>query len=329
MISTTIFVVFLIVALVLFMRNRATIFKESQDRYGDPVTTFNLSAALPIILTLISGIVAAIVQPFAIERVDQGYVGIKVNLTGYKRGASDVQYKTGWVIYNTWTETLYEFPIFQQHIEYADQQVIVKGGFPTTIKPTFNYKLKEHMVVDMFKELRRPIKEIEQGWLMNAIIGSVNDVTNRWEVDKIFNNREQFEMQILAECNKRVSKWFDVSQLRTNITPPPSLQKAIEDKTRAIQVAQAKEQEALVAVANGKKLVAEAQADSARRVTVASGKAKALIIEAEAEAQAIKAKQKEINANYINYIKARAWDGKYPNIMTGTGTGIWLDARDK
>ena len=329
MISTAIFIVFLFVALALFMRNRATIFKTSEDRYGDTVHTFNLGAALPIIITLIIGILAAMIQPFAIERVDQGHVGVKVNLTGHARGASDVQYKTGWVVYNTWTETLHEFPTFQQHIEYADQQVIVKGGFPTTIKPTFNYKLKENMVVDMFKELRRPIKEIEQGWLMNAIIGSVNDVTNRWEVDKIFNKREQFEMEILAECNKRVSKWFDVSQLRTNITPPPSLQKAIEDKTRAIQIAQAKEQEALVAEANGKKLMAEAKADSAQRVITASGKAKSMLIETEAEAQAIKAKQREINANYINYIKAKAWDGKYPGIMTGTGTGIWLDARDK
>lgn len=325
MISLSIFIVGLLITIGIIISKRKEFIQE--DGYGN--TIFVIKPIIGAIVIFFLTLILAIFQPYSTERIDQGFVGIKVNLTGHARGASDIQYKTGWVIYNVWTEDIFEFPVYQQHIEYADQQVIVKGGFPTTIKPTFNYKLKESMVVNMFKELRRPIKEIEQGWLMNAVIGSVNDVTNRWEVDKIFNKREQFELEITAECNKRVSKWFDVSNLRTNITPPPSLQKAIEDKTRAIQIAQAKEQEALVAIANGKKLVAEAQADSAQRVTTAAGKAKALIIEASAEAEAIRLKQKEINSNYINYIRAKSWNGQYPNIMTGSGTSLLLDTREK
>ena len=72
-------------------------------------------------------------------------------------------------------------------------------------------------------------------------------------MDKIFNEREHFESEIIMECNKRITKWFIVSQLRTNIVPPPSLQEAIESKTKAIQQAQAEDQKALTAEAEARK----------------------------------------------------------------------------
>ena len=96
------------------------------------------------IIVGVLGILISLIQPFSTERVDQGNVGIKVNLTGDERGVSKYEYKTGWVVYNSWTESMYEFPVFQQHIEYDDQVVITKGGFTTTIRPTFNYSLKSN-----------------------------------------------------------------------------------------------------------------------------------------------------------------------------------------
>jgi regulator of protease activity HflC (stomatin/prohibitin superfamily) len=253
------------------------------------------------------------VQPFALEKVDSGYKGLKVSLVGSQRGVTNYQYKTGWVVYNTWTEQMLEFPTFQQHIEYDDQQVITKGGFPATIKPTFNYSLKESNIGDMFVNLRLDVKQVEQGWLKNAIIGAVNDVANTWEVDSIFGHRQAFEASIVAECNVRLSKWFNVSQLRTNITPPEALQESIIAKTKAIQQAEASEQQALTAIAEGKRKVAVARADSAE-----------MIINAYAAAQAIKIKQNQITPMYIEYLKAQAWDGKLPTTMAGS-SGMFLN----
>ncbi len=153
---------------------------------------------------LIGGFVIAAVQPFQMERVDAGHVGIKVNLTGDDRGVSKFEYRTGWVIYNTWISKLYEFPTFQQHIDYPEQQVITKGGFSANIKPSFNYALKPGDVGDMFQNLRLSTREIEQQWLQTAIVGTVNDVANKWAVDDIFNEREKFESDIVNEANKRV-----------------------------------------------------------------------------------------------------------------------------
>ena len=86
------------------------------------------------------------------------------------------------MIYNSWISKLYEFPPYQQHIDYPEQSVITKGGFEATIKPSFNYSLNAGSIGDMFQNLRLPVKEVEQGWLKNAIISSVNDVANLYEM---------------------------------------------------------------------------------------------------------------------------------------------------
>jgi len=314
MISGIIFVVGLIVAALTFIKGEKTVTK--QDRWGDDRETVNTSLIVKVGGILALSIIASIIQPFALERVDAGHVGIKIKLTGNSRGVSNYEYKTGWVLYNSWTEQMLEFPTYQQHIEYDDQMIITKGGFSATIKPSFNYSLKATAIGDMFSNLRVDIKQIEQGWLKNAIIGAVNDVSNTWEVDSIFTHRAQFEANIVAECNIRLTKWFNVSQLRTNITPPESLQESIINKTKAIQQAEASEQQAIAAIAEGKRKVAVARADSAET-----------IINAQAAALAIKIKQNQLSPLYIEYIKAQAWDGKLPTTVAGNG-GTFLNIKN-
>ena len=302
MISTLIFVAALIIAALIAISTKDSMFEGTGYN-----REFRFVWLLKPIGIFILGIILASAQPFAIERIDAGHVGIKVNLTGNSRGVSKYEYKTGWVLYNTWTENIYEFPTFQQHIEFEAQQVITRGGFPADIKPTFNYSLKPNAVGDMFVNLRLPIKDIEQGWLKNAIVGAVNDVANGWEVDSVFGHRQAFEAAIVAECNLRLSKWFIVSQMRSNIIPPEALQEAIIAKTKSVQQAEASTQQAIAAQADGQRKIAVAKADSAE-----------LIINASAAAKSIKLKQQELTPVYIEYVKAQAWDGKLPTTMAGS-----------
>ena len=312
MISTLIFITSLLITIYTLFSTRNSAF-IIEERYGSK--SLNFKWLFKPILILVVGTLVSLIQPFSLERVDAGHKGLKVNLTGTERGVSNYQYKTGWVIYNSWVEQMLEFPTFQQHIEYDAQEVITKGGFSATIKPSFNYSLKEESIGDMFVNLRLSTKEVEQGWLKNAIVSSVNDVANRWEVDAIFNKREEFEASIIAECNKRVSKWFTVSQLRTNIVPPKALQEAIESKTKAIQQAQAEDQKAKTAEAEARKKVAIAKGDSAQ-----------MVIQANAEALSIKIRQREITPEYVEYLKADKWNGVLPTTMTGT-SGTFLNIK--
>jgi len=300
MISLIVTLVFLIIAGVMIVKGKIN--DES-------------SSILKGVVVGVVGVLIGVFQPYSLERIDAGHKGIVVNLSGSERGVASYQYKTGWVVYNTWFTQVLEFPTFQQHSEYDDQVVITKGGFSATIKPSFNYSLKPEAIGDMFENLRLGVKEIEQGWLKNAIVGAVNDEANKWEVDSIFSNRQQFEAAIVVECNKRLTKWFDVSQLRTNITPPEALQESIIAKTKAIQQAEASEQQAIAAIAEGKRKVAVARADSAET-----------IINAKAASLAIELKQQKLTPMYIEYLKANAWDGKLPTTMAGS-SGTFLNIK--
>jgi regulator of protease activity HflC (stomatin/prohibitin superfamily) len=101
--------------------------------------------------------------------------------------------------------------------------------------------------------------------------------------------------------------------LRTNITPPEALQESIIAKTKAIQQAEASEQQAIAAISEGRRKVAVARADSAET-----------IINANASALSIKIKQTQLTPMYIEYLKASAWDGKLPTTVAGN-SGMFLN----
>lgn len=304
MISLFIIIIALVLSGVFLWKNKSKI-----DGISSGLELKHIKVIGVAVIIFICGIACSIIQPFSIERVDAGYVGVKVKLVGDDRGVGKFEYKTGYVIINDWFEKLYEFPTFQQHIEYERQDVITKGGFSAAISPTFNYSLKPDRVGDMFSNLRLPLKEIEHGWLQTAILTSINNVANRWAVDSIFNDRERFENSIISEVNKHAGGWFVISQLRTNILPPPSLKENIEKKTNAIQQVQVAENNKLVAIAQGETMIAEARADSASKVIAASG-----------EANAIRLKQLTLTPLYIDYLKIDKWDGANSQVVTGGST---------
>lgn len=317
-----IFLFCLLLAIIILVYSIYTKRKALDDNGEDWVaqSRFWKSFIIPVIVVIIGAF-----NPLQVERVDAGHVGIKVNLTGDKRGVSSYEYKTGWVIYNTWFSKLYEFPTYQQHIDYEPQVVITKGGFSATIKPSFNYSLKPGDVGDMFQNLRIGIKDVEKQWLQTAIVGTVNDVANRWPVDSIFNHREEFESAIIVEANKRTSKWFLISQLRTNIVPPPSLQASIEEKTKAFQQVQVAENLKLVAIAEMQRKIAVAKGDSSKMVIDASANAEANRVTAAGEADAIKLKMVNLSPQYIEYLKVTKWDGVLPTVQSGSGGGVLVN----
>ena len=314
MISLAIFLIVLVLLLGVFKLYSKEGWVETIEKYGSE--KIKISSIVKASLALLLAFFAIVINPIAVERIDSGYVGIKVDNVGDKKGNSSIEYKRGWVFYNSWFSRIYEFPIHQQHIDYEETHVITKGGFETTIKPSFNYSINPGNVDDMFQNLRVGVKQMEQGWLKNAIISSVNDVANLFTVDSIFNHRAEFEAAIIKECNKRVSKWFTVSQLRTGIVPPEPIRKAIEEKTKAVQEAQAAIQRKVVAEAVALEKIATAKGDSAQKVIQASG-----------EANAIKLKQLSLTPEYIEYIKVTTWDGKLPQTVLGPGNGLMINLK--
>lgn len=305
MISAIFFILsFFIAAVVLGVFRKKTYTNPDNNK-------FRPGSLLRFLIAFVIALVVVGVNPLDIERIDAGHVGIKVSNIGDSRGVGKTEYVTGWVLYNSWISRIYEFPIHQQHIDYEAADIVTKGGFRATIKPSFNYSINAGNVADMFQNLRVGVSEMEQGWLKNAIVGSVNDVANRYTVDSIFNHREEFEAAIVKECNKRVLKWFNVSQLRTNIIPPAEITESIVAKTRAIQEVQVAENRRQVAIAEADRKIAEAKGDSAYAVIQAAGRA-----------EAIKKEQLSLTPLYIDYIKVQKWSGQVPTTVAGGNSGF-------
>lgn len=327
MISLFVLLLTLLMSGIILIRTREN-FVTVDNRNNRKINTLGWLTK-PIIIASI-GIVAALVQPFVLERVNAGSVGLCVNLSGDERGLSSYKFQSGWNVYNTWSQQLVEIPTSQYHMTCDMNTVTMKGGFTANIKPTFNYQLIPTGAGDMYINLRNMIpggggdtalKQVEKYWLLTAIVSSMNDVSNRWVIDSVLNNRELYENDIIAECNKRIGKWFNVSQLRSNIVPPPALQQSIIAKTVAIKDAQAEEEKAKTVASTTKRKLAEARGDSAYNAILANGKGNAKLIEAEYEARSMKEKQKNLNPIYLEYLKINTWDGKNPTTILGSGTG--------
>ncbi|ERJ12035.1 SPFH domain-containing protein [Haloplasma contractile] len=104
----------------------------------------------------------------------------------------------------------------------------------------------------------------------------------------------------------------------------PEIQKAINAKFTAERE---KEAQTIKNALNEEKAIAEKNVE----ITKAEAKAEKIKIEAEAEADAVRMIQEQLaqNPEYIEYIKWTKWDGKLPNVMTGTDGSIIVDSRDQ
>jgi len=163
MIGIITFIISLLIFGVLFGAFKGSTYAGEPDKYGD--VRLKPLGIIKAVTTVLIAFILGIFIPYEVERVDSGKVAILVDNIGDSKGMAKVEYKRGWVLYNTFTQQYYEFPVYQQHIDYEENTIITKGGFQVTIRPSFNYALNPTAVDQMFQNLRVDIKTVEQGWL--------------------------------------------------------------------------------------------------------------------------------------------------------------------
>ena len=227
----------------------------------------------------------------AIERIDAGYVGIKVNLVGNNRGVDDITEVTGWVLYMPLFTQTHEFPTFTQVKDYEPFHVNAKDGSEFTVDPTFSYYVNKDMVPQIFSQYRRNLAELENGYIRNVIMDSYRIIANQFSSDSLISNRQLFETRIQTMLQEELSKeGFIFQQLTSNLTAPQSLKDAIDAKNRTTQEAY--------------------QAENKLRQAEAEAKAK--IIAAEAEKKVNDLKASALTPLIIQQMYIEKWDGKLP-----------------
>jgi regulator of protease activity HflC (stomatin/prohibitin superfamily) len=242
---------------------------------------------------------------FSCERIDAGHVGIKVNQYGDNKGVDDVVAVTGMVFYNPITTTVYEFPTFIQHKEYKGENSFIvnsKDGSEFSVSPIMNYSVQRDKVPAIFSKYRRPLEDIEEGFLKTAVYDAFRLATNKYTADELISNRAVFEIEVRRLLDGQLLKeGFVINQFTSNLIYPETFKKSIEAKNNAVQAALRAENE-----------VKTAEAQAKIKVATAEGNAQALITSAKAEAEANRMKQQTLTPLLIQLEYVQKWDGKLP-----------------
>lgn len=259
------------------------------------------------------------------ERIDAGHVGLKVNMTGGNKGVAKTKYVTGWVFYTKGLTRVYEFPIYQQHVEYKiedkpeDFVMPSKGGIPFILHPSFNYAINAGDVDGMFQALRRPLNELEMGYIKNAMRIALREITNSFSPDSILNNVSIYDASITAKLNKELFPYFNVTQFTSNLIPDESLRASIKDKARLIQEALALENEQKKIIIKAQNDVIEAKRDSTVYITGKLAEAHGITVVNEALRN---------SPQFVEKIKAERWNGVLPQYVLGN-TSMFMQIPNK
>jgi regulator of protease activity HflC (stomatin/prohibitin superfamily) len=254
------------------------------------------------------GVVALFAMVFlfnSCERIDAGHVGVKVNQYGDNKGVDDVVAVTGMVFYNPFTTKVYEFPTYIQHKEYKDENSFVvnsKDGSEFSVSPIMNYSVQRDKVPLIFSKYRRPLEDIEEGFLKTAVYDAFRLATNKYTADELISNRAVFEVEVRRLLDGQLLKeGFIINQFTSNLVYPETFKKSIEAKNNAVQAALRAENE-----------VKTAEAQAKIKVATAEGNAQALLTSAKAEAEANRMKQQTLTPLLIQLEYVQKWDGKLP-----------------
>jgi regulator of protease activity HflC (stomatin/prohibitin superfamily) len=258
--------------------------------------------------TITAGVIAFItlmVLFASCERIDAGYVGVKVNLYGDNKGVDDVVAVTGMVFYNPFTTKVYEFPTYIQHKEYVGENSFIvnsKDGSEFSVSPIMNYSVQREKVPAIFAKYRRPLDDIEEGFLKTAVYDAFRLATNVYTADELISNRQKFEVEVRRLLDEQLLKeGFIINQFTSNLIYPETFKKSIEAKNNAVQAALRAENE-----------VKTAEAQAKIKVATAEGNAQALLTSAKAEAEANRMKQQTLTPLLIQLEYVNKWDGKLP-----------------
>lgn len=242
--------------------------------------------------------------------VDSGEVGIKFKKFGLTdQGALVAQPVSGYVTYNPFTENVFTYPVYIQRVDYKAFTVTTKDAAVFTMDPVIAYNVVRDRATDIFTKYRKPLEDIEAGYMRTCIYDAYRIVANKYTSDELMSNRAQFEAEVRAMLDKSLGEeGFVVNEFTSQITPPASLSQTIEAKNAAVQAALKAENE-----------VKKAEAEAKIAVAKAEGEAKAMRVKADAEAYY----NMKISASLTDRIVAEdwieKWDGKMPSVQSGNG----------
>lgn len=246
--------------------------------------------------------------------VDSGSVGIR-----FKKWAANETEQggvmgtcQGFVWFNPFTQSIYEYPKFVQRKAYDNISVNAKDASIFQMSPVIAYRLDPEKVTDIFVKYRKSLREIEDGYIRTCIYEAYRTCGNQFSSDSLMSNRETFEAEVRRRLEISLGQeGFIVEEFTAQIDPPSSLKMAIDEKNKAIQSALKAENQ-----------VKEAEAQAKIKIAVAEGEANALKIKGDGEAYYNKVVSSSLTTLLVRQYELEKWKGEYPKVMGGNTSSI-------
>jgi regulator of protease activity HflC (stomatin/prohibitin superfamily) len=267
------------------------------------------------------------------DKIEPGYVGIKVNLYGDQKGVDDYPVLTGRIFVNPLTEELFKYPTFMQRAAWtkADTEgspnndeisFNAKGGITLYSDIAVAYKFPQKCVPQMFIEFRQPADVLTQGFMRDRIRDAFNEFAGSMEVIEILNDKQALVMKVTERLQKQLTEKCmlvdSISILGDIRFGDPrvsnSINAVLAQQQAALQ-AEAKEKE-VEALARMRKETAVGEANAVRQT--ANAEAEAILTKATAQAQANDLLSKSLTESLIRYRAIDKWNGSVPTVTSGS-----------
>ena len=256
-------------------------------------------------------------------RVDPGFGGIEVSLTGGDRGVTNTVLPTGYTFHGPNTE-IYQFPLYTINYTFtADKTegspeneefgIQSSEGLICTMDLGVSMSFQKDKLPAMYAKYRKGENEIRSIVVKNSLRDALNKTASGMTAEEIYSSRK---VELLDKATAMVRA--DLSphgiviesiSLIGGVRPPKAIVEALNSKVEATQKSQQRENELRTAEAEAKKAIAQA-----------TGEAEAnRLREQTASPAVIELKRLENQAAWIT-----KWDGKLPTTVAGDANTMMI-----
>ena len=281
-----------------------------------------LESVSKYILYAVVGIIVLIVITGAFFTIDAGHRGVLMTMGAVEK----VSYGEGFHTKIPLIQNVVSMDVRTQKYEVT-ASAATKDLLDVTTQVTLNYHIVPEEAWKVYQEMGASYQEKV---IAPAVLEVLKATTAKYTAEELITQRPAVKAQLDEALRERLlERGIVVEDNGVSLTDfqfPAAFNQAILDKQTAVQRTQEAQNllEKMKIEAQQAQAVAAGQANAA--IEAARGKANATLTEAIAETQKIEMinAQLQKSPQYIELVKAQAWDGQLPMIV-GSGFGTFLN----
>lgn len=256
-----------------------------------------------------------------VQYIDTGCVGVRVYYYGSGKGVDPTPISQGNTFYNPITQTIHEFPIFEQnHIWTAENALKFndKTGSVMTADIAIQYSFVPDKVPVLFTRLRKDAEYIGHNYLRTQVREKISREAKKYNVTEIFGAEGT---KLLDDAMAAVNAEFaevgievDMLSFNSEIRVDEKIRESINAVITATQRASEAENK-----------VKQIKAEADQAIEKARGESESVLVKAKKEAEANDILTKSLSPELLRYKAVEKWDGILPKFGSGGGVIPFLD----